>query len=239
MKKRIWELDALRGVCIVGMICVHLLFDLWALFGILDLSRAPVFDLFLKWGGVPFLLISGICVTFSARSVKRGALVFFFGMVCSLVTAGIYLLSFTGKSILIYFGVLHCLGACMMLWPLFRKLPTWFLAIAGIFLIALGLYFTDHVRTDTMWLLPFGILPRSFASSDYFPLLPNLGYFLLGAVLGKTIYAKRQSVFPRINTDFFLIRFFSFIGRHSLLIYLVHQPLLAGGILLMRLLLNC
>ena len=236
MNKRIWELDALRGLCVIGMIAVHLLFDLWALFGLLDLSHAPLFHFLVNWGGVPFVLISGICVTFSSTGAKRGILVFSLGMLCTLVTAGMYLFNFANKSILIYFGVLHCLGACMLLWQLFKKLPVSALAVAGVVCIVLGFYFKACVRTQTMWLIPFGLLPQGFASSDYFPLLPNLGYFLLGAVLGKTLYANRRTLFPRVNGNFFMIRFFSFTGRHSLLIYLAHQPILAGIILLISLL---
>ena len=227
MKQRIWELDAFRGICILGMVIVHLTFDLVYLYGTLTLGAFgdALYNIVTQWGGVLFLLLSGICVTLGSHPVKRGLLVFSCGMLCTLVTAGMYFLQLQSADIIIYFGVLHCLGVCMLLWPLMKKLPLWLLAVLGAIIIALGFYF-QTILLDTPFLIPFGILYPGFSSSDYFPLFPNLGFFLLGAVLGKTVYRKQQSLLPGINPDFFLIRFFRLCGRYSLIIYLLHQPLI-------------
>ena len=66
-----------------------------------------------------------------------------------------------------------------------------------------------------------------FETSDYFPLLPNFGFFLLGSTLGKTLYRKKQSLLPRVNEKFLPIRFLVGVGKLSLWIYLLHQPLLS------------
>ena len=118
MKKRIWELDVLRGVCILGMVLVHLIYDLQTFFSLPFLTNSELFSLIKQWGGVLFLLISGICVTLGSHPVRRGLIVFACGLLCSAVTAGMYVLNMADKSIIIYFGVLHCLGVCMLLWPL-------------------------------------------------------------------------------------------------------------------------
>lgn len=227
MKKRIWELDAFRGICILGMVVVHLVYDLVDLYGIVAWDYPAWFAFVKDWGGVLFLLLSGICVTLGSRSVRRGLIVFGCGMICTVVTTGMYLLHFTGKSIIIYFGVLHCLGLCMLLWPLVRKSPTWFLAALGVLLTAAG-FLIKGVRVDFPWLIPLGVLYPGFISSDYFPLLPNLGYFLLGAVIGRTAYKGRQTLFPNLNSRNPVLRFLQFCGRHSLWIYLLHQPVLSG-----------
>lgn len=228
MTKRIWELDAARGLCIIGMILVHLLFNLSFLFGVIDLGNAPVFHFLSQWGGIPFFLISGICATFSRRTVIRGAVVFGCGLLCSGVTFAMYLLGFTDAGFIIYFGVLHCLGICMVLWPLFRKLPVSILLLLAAGIIAAGLYIAANVRTEHLWLLPFGLVRGDFVTSDFFPLLPNLGYFLAGSVLGKTLYRRRQTLLPGINPDFLPLRFLRLCGKRSLLIYLLHQPVLTG-----------
>lgn len=231
MKKRIWELDALRGLFILIMIGFHLWYDLVYLFGVVKLSTPEsqaVFRFLGLWAGAPFLFISGLCVTFSSRPVKRGLLVIGCGMVITVVTVGMYLLNFTDKSIIIYFGVLQCLGVCMLLWPVFRKLPAPVLLVLGVALSAVGLYLKFNVRVAFPWLIPLGFVTRSFASSDYFPLLPNFGYFLVGAFLGKTFYPNRVTCFPKVNPLNPIIRFFSFWGKHSLLIYMLHQPVLAA-----------
>ena len=228
MKKRIWELDALRGLCILGMVVVHFVYDLVDLYGLVQWEYPPLFTFVQQWGGVLFLLISGICVTLGSRCVRRGLLVFGCGMVVSAVTWGMYYFGFSGKSIIIYFGVLHCLGACMLLWPVFRKLPHWALAVIGLMLVVAGFYLQTLEPATTHWLMPLGLPWKGFASSDYFPLLPYLGFFLLGSALGKSVYRKKESLLPKVNTRNPIIRFFLLCGKHSLWIYLLHQPLLSG-----------
>ncbi len=227
MKKRIWELDALRGLCLLGVIAVHLIFDLTVLYPIMDWRYPEWFSFLQEWGGTVFLVLSGVCVTLGSRSVRRGAIVFGAGMLITAVTCGMCALGFTGSSIVIYFGVLHCLGICMLLWPLFRKAPRWLLAVLGVAFVALGLYFSA-LWVESQWLFPLGLKYRGFTSGDYFPIFPHLGFFLLGAFLGKTVYAKKQTLLPKFNSRIFPLNALQFIGRHSLEIYLLHQPVLAG-----------
>lgn len=227
MKNRIWELDAFRGLCILGMVIVHFIFDLTKLFEIIHWDTPALFFFVQNWGGMLFVLLSGICATLGSRSIRRGIIVFFCGMLCTAVTAGMYLLDMAESYIIIRFGVLHCLGICMILWALFKKLPTWALGVIGAVLIALGLWL-QNVYVGTDLLFPLGLVSIKFSSSDYFPLLPNLGYFLLGSVLGRTLYRSKQSLLPAVNTQNPILRFLVFCGRQSLLIYLLHQPILSG-----------
>ena len=226
MGKRIWELDAFRGFCILGMAVVHFIFDLTELYGIIRWDAPALFSFVQNWGGVLFLLLSGICATLGSRSVRRGLIVFACGMICTAVTAGMYWLDMAESYIIIRFGVLHCLGLCMIGWAIFKKLPTWALGLLGAAIITLGFLFRG-IRVEATWLFPLGLTAKGFASSDYFPLLPNLGYFLVGSVLGRTLYRGKQTLFPKVNTQTPAIRFLGFCGRQSLLIYLLHQPVLS------------
>ncbi len=228
MKKRIWELDALRGFCILCVVAVHLVYDLVELYGIVEWDYPGLFILVRDWGGLIFLVLSGICVTLGSRCIRRGLLVFLCGMVCTLVTWGMYRFGFADQGIIIYFGVLHCLGACMMLWPLFRKLPWWALAPLGVGLALLGLWLRGNVLADHLWLMPLGIVSPGFVTSDYFPLIFNLGFFLMGAALGKTVYKDKKTLFPGVDEGILPIRVFTKLGSWSLWIYLLHQPVLAG-----------
>ena len=224
MSKRIWELDALRGLALLGMMGIHFVYDLVDLFGVWNWQQ-PAWYLFFKNNyGAVFFLISGISVTLGRCPVKRGAQVFLCGFLCTGVTLGMYLLGFAGKGIIIYMGVLQCLGLCMMLWPLFRRCPDRALVALGLAMMIAGWYL--RTQAFPFWLLtPLGFAPYGFTSSDYFPLLPNFGYFLLGAVVGKRAYAGRKSLFPRETPPLGLFRW---LGRHSLMIYLLHQPVLAA-----------
>lgn len=229
--KRIRELDALRGLMILGVVVIHLLFDLDYFLGI-DVVKDPILQYCLDRCGFLFVVLSGVSVTLGRRCIRRGLQVFGCGMVITAVTAGMYLLGMADKFIIIYFGVLHLLGVCMLLWPVFRKLPPWALALLGAAFVALGVWMRG-IRVETFWFVPLGLVFRGFASSDFFPLFPHLGWFLLGASLGKTLYREKRPLLPRLPQGA-VSRFFQFCGRHSIWIYLVHQPILYGLVMLIK-----
>ena len=224
-KQRICELDALRGICILGMLCVHFCFDLYYFAGIIP-AFPRWFEVLGQDGHLLFILISGICVTLGSHSLRRGLAVFAGGLLVSYVT--LFLDVVLGmENLRIWFGILHLLGVCMMLWPLFRKLPAWALGILGAAAIALGLWF-DTLTVPVGFLFPLGLCSDSvFAGSDYFPLFPGLGWFLMGAFLGRTLYKNQKSRLPKVPWKNPILRFFCACGRHSLPIYLLHQPILA------------
>lgn len=229
-KQRVWELDAFRGLCLAGMVGVHLIFDL-ALFGMIPPIHSPLLDLLSQWGGGLFVVLSGICVTLGRRHIQRGFFTFSAGMLCTLVTWLLYRLGITDRELIIYFGVLHCLGVCMVLWSLLGRLPVWLVTALGVLLTAVGLRLElSPVLSHITWLIPLGIVYPGFASGDYFPLLPFLGFFLLGAVIGMTVYRRQQTRFPRVNAQSLPIRTLCAMGRHSLAIYLLHQPLLFAAV---------
>lgn len=226
MKSRIWELDAFRGLCVLGMIAVHFVFDLVYLYGLVQWELPTAFLFVQQWGGILFLLISGICITLGSRSVRRGLIVLAAGLLVSAVTIVMHRFFYFHESIIIRFGVLHCLGICMLLWPVFRKLPWWALVAIGIPMVIFGLW-ADGIRVSIPWLYPLGLKAEGFMSADYFPLFPNLGFFLLGAAIGRTAYKKKVSLLPDLSGNL-IIRFLAFCGRQSLPIYLLHQPILSG-----------
>ncbi len=233
MKKRIWELDALRGLFILGMVIVHFVIDLFEIYALVEGSLPGWFVFVRSWGGVLFFLLSGISVTLGRRHIFRGLVVFGGGMLCTLVTFAMVKLGFFHESMMIYFGVLHCLGACMLLWGLLRRLPWWALLPLGIAFIGLGLWMRGQSGVDTVWLMPLGLPWKNFYSSDYFPLLPNLGYFLVGSVLGRTLYREKQTLLPQVNERQPILAFLQLCGRQSLWIYLLHQPILSGFCMLL------
>ena len=235
MNKRIWELDAFRGICVIGMVIVHLVFDLAVMYRLVEWTLPDWFLLVQNWGGVFFLLISGISVTLGRRSLHRGVVVFGCGMLVTAVTVCMYFLGMADRGIIIYFGVLQCLGVCMMVWPLFKKLPWWSLALLGTAMVVLGLWLENQPPASVYWLMPFGLPWPGFYTSDYFPLFPNLGFFLLGAALGRTLYGKKQTLFPKVNENHPILAFLRLCGKHSLWIYLGHQPILSGIFMLLTL----
>lgn len=230
-KSRIWELDALRGFCMLCMIVIHLIFDLSA-FGGLEIHTPVWYDLIQRYGHLFFVLISGICATLASRSFQRGVVVFAAGLLISYVTFFMeYVLGFS--SMRIWFGILHMLGVCMMLYPLCKRFPAWLLFVLGAALVVLGFWLTTQ-SVSVPWLFPLGLTaPGFYCGSDYFPILPGFGWFLIGAGLGKTLYRRKRSLLPRVPSDCLPLRFLRFCGRHSLELYLLHQPVLAGLVMLL------
>ena len=71
MKKSIWELDVLRGLCILGMVVVHLMYDLVELYGLIEWEYPPLFSFIMNWGGVLFLLIAAILLRYFSPKQRR------------------------------------------------------------------------------------------------------------------------------------------------------------------------
>ena len=225
-KSRIWELDALRGVCIACVIVVHFLFDL-SVFGGLDLTLPAWYVFLQEYGGAIFVVLSGVCVTLGSKSVRRGLIVFACGMLITAVTYGMYRLGMSGADVVVKFGVLHLLGVCMLVYPAFKKLPPAMLTVLGL-VIAITGYAIRGVVVPQHWLFPLGLTYEGFTSSDYFPLFPQLGYFLIGAAIGKTAYREKRTLLPGAFQQTPVARFFCWCGRQSLFIYLLHQPIVYG-----------
>lgn len=225
-RERIWELDALRGFCIVCVIFVHFMFDLVYFLG-KQVDFPPLYTFIQQYGGAIFVVLSGCCATLGSRSFRRGVLVFGCGMLITLVTFGMYRMGMAASDVVVKFGVLHLLGICMMLYPLLKKLPTTALSVFAAAIVAIG-YAIQGMRFSVRWLFPLGFVYPGFTSSDFFPLLPQLGWFLLGIVIGRTLYHEKRTLLPGTAQDFFLFRFFQWCGRQSLWIYLLHQPVVYG-----------
>ena len=225
-KSRIWELDALRGVCILCVIVVHFLFDL-SFFGGLSLTLPAWYVFLQEYGGAIFVVLSGVCVTLGSKSVRRGLIVFACGMLITAVTYGMYRLGMSGADVVVKFGVLHLLGVCMLVYPAFKKLPPAMLTVLGL-VIAITGYAIRGIIVPQHWLFPLGLTYEGFTSSDYFPLFPQLGYFLIGAAIGKTAYREKRTLLPGSFQKTGIARFFCWCGRQSLFIYLLHQPIVYG-----------
>lgn len=225
----------LRGLDLVSMMLYHACWDMMFLFGIwMDWYAGMPGRLWQQTICWVFILLSGFCVQLGHHTLRRGAQVFGAGALVTAVT-----LLFMPEDRVI-FGVLTLLGSAMLLTgvlePLLKKIPP----AAGLAVSAVLFALTYHL--DERWLgfgglrlaLPdawyanyftafFGFLPFDFYSTDYFGLLPWLflfwaGYYLHKAVGRRRMEPLRRSVCPALG----------WMGRHSLLLYLLHQPVIYG-----------
>ena len=229
MKKndRIWELDALRGVCILCVIAVHLIFDLGFFIG-LDLHLPAWYVFIQQYGGVIFVVLSGCCATLGSRSFRRGCIVFACGMLISLVTFGMYRLGMATRDVIVWFGVLHLLGVCMMLYPVYRRLPTPALAAIGIVLVVAG-YLDRRDRRAGEIPVPAG--PYFTRASPQATIFRSCriwaGTCSVPSSAGPSTRTKKRAC-PARSEIAAIARFFCWCGRQSLFIYLLHQPIVYG-----------
>ena len=230
---RFWEIDLLRGIAIIMMIVFHVLYDLY----FFNIYKIVLYSGFLLWYVYSiasiFILLVGICLTLSYTKAKkkltkkelklkflfRGIKIFGFGLVITLATM-LYL-----PEGFILFGVLHCIGLSIILAYPFLQLHIQNL-LFGVILISAGLYLKT-LTVNFPWLIWLGFTPGQFYTVDYFPLLPWFGVILIGIFIGNKLYSDYKRKFYLIDLSRFrYIRSLCFIGRHSLIIYFLHQPVI-------------
>lgn len=228
------EIDQARGVAIIMMVTFHIAFDLYFL-GIVPIPASQgLWRLLALSTASLFLLLVGISLSISSsyagrnltrrefilKYVTRGAFIFSLGLLLTAVTW------FLVPGGFIRFGILHLIGIAVMLSPLYVRY-LWSNLLVGSAIIALGPLVAG--LRGTSWLLWAGIHPAGFASIDYTPLVPWLGVVLIGVFAGKLLYPggvrRFSAAIPSLPP-------LEYLGRHSLAIYLVHQPVILGLILL-------
>jgi len=239
-------LDELRGVAIVLMVVYHAFYSLGYVFG-----SGTGRGLFAGMGPVQpfiagtFIFLCGVCCRFSRSNLKRGMKLAGAAAVVTLATLAMTLF---GVDEVIWFGVLHFLACAVMLFAMAQKaigakmaqkaigamsfqklsckinIPAW---VQAVILMALFFVFTwwrPFPRTDFFILYALGFPSSTISSADYFPLIPWMFLFFAGTVVGT--YGK-QGRFPGWMEKS-RIPPLAWLGRHSLLIYLLHQPVLFG-----------
>jgi len=222
--KRIWELDLLKGLALVLMIYFHIVYDLDVIFQYGVDSSSLLNDLTAKASGSLFIFAAGVSSYLTHNNFKRAARVLGIALLITLLT---YLYD---PGMVITFGILHFLGTSIILSLLFRQVPPFGLLVLGVAAI-LGAPVLTGLPLPHHWLLfPLGIAPETAISSDYYPLLPWFGVFLLGNGAGKWFYKDRRSIFEGSPAN----RLLTMAGRHTLLIYLIHQPIIIGVIYMFK-----
>lgn len=235
-RQRYSLLDVLRGVTIISMIFYHGVWDMvyiyergWSWY---RSEAAYVWQQSLCW---TFIFLSGFCWSMGRKPLRRGLLVFLCGVVVTLVT-----LLVTPESRVIY-GVLTLIGSCMLIMIPIDRVAAGIPKVLGFVISVMLFVLTRNVNRGCLgfeslklWKLPEGLYRNmvttylgfpsaDFFSTDYFSLIPWLflylaGYFLYHIMTNRNLLEKKPF--------FWTIKPFAFVGRHSLLVYMLHQPVL-------------
>ena len=238
-KDRAWELDFLRGIALIMMLFMHMSWDVRYEFGF------KVFSYLEKgwfWSFIHpvivvlFVSVSGICCTLSRNNVRRGLKLLAATVAMYLMT---YLITtFAGINCLILFNVLAVLTCGIFLYALIAfiekktnarsNVVNVIMGLVGLYIVICGcdIHYMDYA-SDSLWFLPIGFdIKGAPAMADYMPLFPWLGVFLIGCVIGRMCYKEKKTLFAgRGKVMTAISRPVEFIGRHSLVIYLAHQPI--------------
>ena len=241
--KRIYLLDEIRAAAIIAMVIYHFFYSASEVFGFS--AAKTVFQTIMPFEPiipVTFIFISGICTRLSRSNLKRGAILF---------AAAIFINNFTitfVPEIAIRFGVINLLSVSMILYGILEK-PIHKLNAAIVFSLSLIIFcltwgvklgyigffglvrfpLPDHLY-GTEYLFPLGFRNAAFYSSDYFPLLPWFFLFLSGSFFWETV-CRRDLPESIYNVH---SKFLCKTGKHALIIYIVHQPIIFGVLYLAK-----
>lgn len=233
-KNRIYAIDEFRGLCIICVVIYHLFYTGATVFNLPWFQGIfPSLKTFQPILPIAFIIISGLSFNLSHDNTKRSSKLLAIAVAITLITA-IFI-----PSQIIWFGIIHFLGVanfiCSQSKWLISKIPFWLgIIISALLFVAtysvskgyLGIPpFTVDVpsifySTDAVMLL--GVHSKSFYSADYTPLLPWFFLFTTAVFAGRHLHKLPKFLKKRH------IRPLAFIGRHTLIIYIVHQPIIFG-----------
>ncbi len=238
--KRYYLLDSLRGISIVSMVAFHLCYDLFMMYGLnTSWYFYPMTAVWERSICVVFILLSGMCLNFSRNGIKRGIFLNLAGFAVTAVT----LIAEPNQAV--WFGVLNLLGCSMMIVSVLsnslKKMRPLLGALVSFLLYAVsydiqngyvgffGLYIVKlpDFLYSCKCLAFLGFPSSDFLSTDYFPLIPWIFLFTVGFYLWNFIKEKNLAKYFE-----FKIPVFDKIGKYSLWIYLAHQPIIMGILML-------
>ena len=247
--KRIHLMDELRGFAVFCMVFYHGFYTLAFLMG--QSWGEWLYRFFMPaepWFAGLFIFIAGISSNLTHSNLVRGVKLLGVALLVTLATASAV------PDELIVFGILHFLSVCMIAFGLLQLLRRrlgrteeppfrlWPVVVCAVLFIVTRYLASGYLQIPFVlrvflpsgwyqaWLAPLGLPGPGFSSADYFPLLPWCFVFAAGTVVGRLAKAGKFPAWTYPSR----VPFFSFLGRHALLIYVLHQPVIYGAALLVQ-----
>lgn len=228
---RQWEVDAFRGLAVMMMVVYHFMYDLH-FFRVTDaIFTNPFWFYFQRTTATLFVGLVGVSLALRrqrrgavgfADLGKRGAILFLWGMAISGVTWFV-----VGPSSYIRFGILHFIGVAISLAYPFLALR-WVNLALGTGLIGIGVWLQQFTFAPPWsYLFWLGLEPPNHTYVDFFPFIRWFGVVLIGIFVGNLLYGRATPIIlPQTASNRVLVQGVIQLGRHSLVIYLIHQPVL-------------
>lgn len=223
------EIDVLRSIAVLGMVAYHAAYDLQVYAGL------PIDIFHGGWSWLQFLTAALFLSLVGAgqwlssqrrshqwpavwqRAWRRSGGLLALALLVSAVTYMVDPVTY------VRFGILHCIALSALILPWLRH-GGYYTVLLGITILIISPWL-HSLCPQTALLLPLGCHDAGFVSVDYFPLLPWLGWPLIGLGCSSIVYASTPPVAPAQSR---LCTIATWPGRHALLLYMVHQPILLG-----------
>jgi len=230
---RLQSIDVLRGIAILGVVVFHFVWDLDYAGIFVGLAGHPAWLMFGRTLAGTFMFLVGVSLVLAHaqhmrwRSFVRRLLVIVVSAV--LITALTYAF-FPGN--FVYFGILHAIAAATLIGVPFLRFHPIIPTAIGLAILLLP-WLVNSAAFDTRWLAWIGFADTPPPSNDYVPIFPWVGLTLIAigvtkAALSSNLYCRISQLESHKNGGFSP---FAWMGRHSLVIYLIHQPVLLAVIL--------
>jgi uncharacterized membrane protein len=241
VSERLWEVDAARGIALGLMLLFNWSYALWytGVYTFVGREHWLYWTAFGRSVGALFIFVAGVSLTLSVNRLRRqypqrwravatrkyparGLRIFGLGLGITVVTY------WYAPERFVYFGILHLIGvAILVARPLLVR--KWAALASGVVAIAMGPLLATF-ETHSRVLASLG-LNTPHPSFDYFPIFPYIGVAFLGIWTGHLLFPEGQRRFvpgpvPTVPVVGRAVQLLQFVGRHTLVIYLTHQPAL-------------
>lgn len=259
-KRRVWELDFLRGVAVIAMCFDHLMYDFFAapswfsnryrvnntvVENLSSFAETYWYGTFRFWAHYIFvflfLFLVGTSCAFSRDNVRRGSALAVVSLAFTGVTLGLVPFGLMTEGVI--FGILHCIALSILCAAAvdtatkrFKYVNIYLPLVLGVVICAVGisrrfwLVYENYDEVFDAAHLLDYILGGISYGDDWFGLFPYVGAVLIGMYFGKAAYSSRSSLMPRLYGKW--SKPVGFVGRHALLFYLGHQVVLTGAVTL-------
>ena len=231
-RKRIGSIDAARGLAILGVVIFHFVWDLEFAGFISGIAFHPIWLAFGKSLAGSFMILVGVSLVLAHQDgfrlnafMKRVLIIVVAAASISIITWFIFPDSF------IYFGILHAIAVASLVGLAFLKLPSFVTLIVGVCILLAPSLFASTLF-DTRWLAWIGFSSIPPRSNDFVPIFPWLGLTLIGMSLTKLASKKdwKTELFGTSKPTS-VTKLLQWLGQKSLIIYLIHQPVMLAFIL--------
>jgi uncharacterized membrane protein len=228
---RIELVDIARGAALAAMAIYHFTWDL-DFFGYLEPGTSVTggWRLFARSIASSFLFLVGVSLFLAhGRSFRPRSFAKRLAMIAGAAAAITVVTYIMFPDAFLFFGILHHIAVASILGLLTLRLPAALLIVLAAAVIAAPHFVAaDFLDQPALWWT--GLSRNVPATNDYFPIFPWFGAVLLGIAAAKT--ADRLGLFAALGRiqPGSKVPLLGTIGRHSLMFYLAHQPVLIAGV---------